>query len=139
VKVRRKTADPSSEGDTLTSMVQTSAPPQTALRRGRRWGLAVPVLAVVSLMVISALACADTARATSRDALRSLRFGRPMNWLIQNQTSMDPPSYPRDQPFSSPWENPVTIDVPPLLLNFTLALVILVGLWLAIRVLVSRR
>jgi hypothetical protein len=120
-------------------MVQTSAPPQTALRRGRRWGLAVPVLAVVSLMVISALACADTARATSRDALRSLRFGRPMNWLIQNQTSMDPPSYPRDQPFSSPWENPVTIDVPPLLLNFTLALVILVGLWLAIRVLVSRR
>jgi hypothetical protein len=133
------TADPGSASDTITSVAQTSARSDQALRPGPRWGIAAPVLTVVSLIVISGLAVTDTARVTSQDALRSLRFGRPFNWLIQDQTSMDPPSYPRDQPFGSPWENSVTITVLPLLMNVALAMVLLIGFWLAIRGLASRR
>jgi hypothetical protein len=110
-----------------------------ALSPAPRWGIAAPVLTAVSLIVISALAVADTARVTSQDALRSVRFGRPFNWLIQDQTSMDPPSYPRDQPFVSPWEHSVTINVLPLLMNIALTMVILIGFWLAIRGMASRR
>jgi hypothetical protein len=127
-----KPADPSSTTDTITVVAQSSAPSDPALRPWPRCGIAAAALTVVSLIAIGGLAVADTARVTSHDALRSVGFGRPFNWLIQDQTSLDPPSYPRDQPLVSPWEHSVTVDLVPLLMNVALTVGVLIGFWMAI-------
>src|SRR4051812_16942241 len=80
-------------------MAQTSELLGTTSLRLARWQTALPLCAALSLCMVSAFALLDTARATSPDGLQSLRFGRPLTWLVQNQTSLDPPTFPSDQRF----------------------------------------
>lgn len=88
---------------------------------------------------VAALALLDRAPATSSDSLRRLTFGRPVGWLVQDQSPLDPPTFPRRQTMASPWEHPTRVDALPLLLDVLLVLVLLVALWRTTTWLAARR
>ena len=94
---------------------------------------AAPLIGLLSLVAVGALALLEHPRAASHDALRTLGFGWPADWLVQDQTQVDPPSYPRQMSFISPWEHPATVHALALLLDLAVALVVLTALWLLLR------
>lgn len=56
-------------------------------------------------------------------------FGYPLDWLAQNQTTLDPPFPARLSP-ASPWENPTSVAFGPLLVDVLVVYVVLVVGWL---------
>jgi hypothetical protein len=55
-------------------------------------------------------------------------FGYPLDWLVQDQSRLDP-SFPETIPSGSPWENPTSVAIWPLVID---VLVAYVGLLLAL-------
>lgn len=61
--------------------------------------------------------------------LRTLELGLPLAWVIQDQSYFDPSSFPYQASFVSPWEHPMTVNLPLMLVN----LLIVAGLlWLLV-------
>ena len=72
------------------------------------------------------------------DGMRHLEFGLPVSWVTQDQY-LNPPSFPYEAQFLSPWEHPIAVNAAALVLN---VLVLSLALWLvslAWRRLTSRR
>lgn len=85
-----------------------------------------------------AAALLDRTTAHSHHALAELSFGRPLGWLLQDQSSADPP-LPDRRVFASPWENPTGVDALPLMLDLALVLAFLILLWRTATWLAGRR
>ena len=75
--------------------------------RGRRWVRWVALLApaVVIVLVGGGL---DHPTVVTRKDLADVAFGKPWPWLLQDQTSQDPP-LPYRTAFLSPLEDPTTV------------------------------
>ncbi len=48
---------------------------------------------------------------SSHDEMAAVRLGYPWSFAVQDQSALDPPSFPREQAFLSPLEFPVRIQV----------------------------
>lgn len=89
------------------------------------------VLVVSSAIIVVALLFASRSTAQAADDLRHLTFGLPVAWVTQDQY-LNPPSFPYQAQFLSPWEHPVAINAAALVLNvLLLSLVLALALWLA--------
>ncbi|WP_248580941.1 hypothetical protein [Nocardioides sp. InS609-2] len=86
-------------------------------------------LAFVAALVATASVLLDRVTVASGEALGHLGFGFPMTWLVQDQSALSPP-YPTDLSPASPWENPTSVAIGPLVVDALVAYVLLVGGWL---------
>mgnify|MGYP001273022741 CR=1 FL=1 len=59
--------------------------------------------------------------------LGHVELGLPLAWVAQDQSYFNPPTFPREASFVTPWEHPITISVPMLLVN---VVIISAMLWL---------
>lgn len=99
--------------------------------------LVAPALTLVAVVVVVMTALRDSAVVTGEKGLRSVSFGRPLDWLTQDQSAHDPPFPHRATP-NSPWENPTGVDVLPFLVEVLGVLAVLVAGWLVVGSLVRR-
>ncbi len=95
-------------------MMDRSGDVSARTRWREAWGLAG--LALVAVLVALVAALNDFATVTGREALGRVMFGYPLNWLAQNQTTLDPP-FPATVSPASPWENPTSVAFGPLLVD----------------------
>jgi hypothetical protein len=101
------------------------APTRTASLRT----LAPAVLALVAVGVTLATALLNQETIAGRSDLGRARFGLPLDWLVQDQSSLDPP-FPFDATFISPWEYPASVALFPLVFDVLVVYaVLLVGLF----------
>ena len=94
-------------------------------RRSRsrlRFSLVVTGAAILVLV----LAAVDRAHVASHDALSTVPFGLPLNWLNQNQGALDPP-LPHSARLLSPWEYPTDLSLGLLVIDLIVVLALLVG------------
>ena len=113
-------------------------PAQERLRPGGPGWLALAPLAALAVTAVFAMALVDGATATSTQELHRLAFGMPQDWLIQNQEAYDPP-YPYAASPASPWENPTSVALAPLVVDVLGVLAVLVVVWLGVRLALRRR
>lgn len=110
--------------------------PASGVRRRRV--IEAAVLVVVSAVVAVALVFASRSTVHTAEDMRHLEFGLPVGWVTQDQ-HLNPPSFPYQAQFLSPWEHPTTVNAAALVLNL---LVLSLALWLVSRAwrgLTSRR
>lgn len=93
-----------------------------------RWTAASTVFALVAVLVAVVAAFVDRATVTAQGAMGRAMFGYPLNWLAQNQTSADPP-FPATLSPGSPWENPTSVALGPLVLDVLIVYVVLLVGW----------
>lgn len=86
----------------------------------RRWLVPLVVAGWVVVLVGAAtlwLMWTDQATVTSAQDLANVRFGEPLVWWEQDQTMLDPPSFPREQSPLTPLEHPSDVLWGRLLVN----------------------
>jgi hypothetical protein len=86
-------------------------------------------LALVAAPVAFLAALIDRTTVTSHEALGRVMFGYPLDWLAQNQTAMDPP-FPATLSPASPWENPTSFALGPLIVDVLVVYAVLLVIWL---------
>jgi hypothetical protein len=96
---------------------------------------AVLALSAVGLTLATALFDHDTI--ASRSGLARVTFGLPLDWLVQDQSSLDPP-FPWNATFISPWEYPVSVALFPLVFDALAVYVVLLAGLFAVRFTRSR-
>jgi hypothetical protein len=89
----------------------------------QRLRLIMIIVLFTLLVLISPFLTKDTIQ--SAEELKSVSFGFPWPFVIQDQSQYDPP-FPYDASFASPWENPTTIDIGTFI--FSLFFVNLIGI-----------
>ncbi len=94
-------------------------------RRSPWWWLGV---LAVSVAAVVGLAVVDTAVVHRRDDLRSLHYGAPAAWAVQEST-LDPPAFPFPVPFSDPRETVTHVLGPEMGVDTILVLALPVGAW----------
>jgi hypothetical protein len=72
------------------------------------------------VIITSVAAFLDHAVVASQEGLKEVTFGRPVGWLVQNQSSMDPPRFPRTMSPLQPENNPTHLLVVPLVLDLAI-------------------
>ena len=85
------------------------------------------VIAALDVVVVALLVLVDKVDVQTREELDRVAFGLPLSWVTQQQTSEPPLPYTAG--FSSPWENPTTIEWLPLALNLLVVGVVIAGAW----------
>jgi hypothetical protein len=75
--------------------------------RGRRWVTALALVAV-AIVIVFLGAWFDRPTVDDRQDLAEVALGTPWSWLVQDQTSQDPP-FPYRTAFVSPLEDPTTV------------------------------
>lgn len=75
-------------------------------------------------IITAALLFASRSTASSPDELRSVELGLPLAWISQDQSYFNPPSFPYQTGFASPWEHPTMVDLPLLLANVLIIAVV---------------
>ena len=94
-------------------------------------------LALVAVVVAFLVALIDRATVTTHSGLGRVMFGYPLGWLTQDQTTLDP-SFPVRLSPASPWENPTSVVVVPLLIDVLGVFALLLVGWLVGRSLLRR-
>jgi hypothetical protein len=64
-------------------------------------------------------------------------FGYPLGWLAQDQSRYDQP-FPWNTSFTSPWENPTSVELGPLMIDVLVVYAVLVVGWFVARIVVRR-
>ena len=106
-----------------------------------KWALAVVVSGLSAFLTVLILTSTESERVDTEAELARVDFGRPLVWVTQDQSALDPP-FPYDVVPTSPQENPTDVQAAPLVANVLifwtplLVLVLAVMLWLGGR---SRR
>ena len=105
----------------------------------RRWrgAAALAGLALVSALVASVVALFDHVTVANLDGLSRVAFGYPLKWLTQDQSALDPPFPARTSP-ASPWENPTSVEVGPLIVDVLVVYAVLVTGWFVARIVIGR-
>ncbi len=96
--------------------------------RSAWWWLAV---VAVSVAAVIALAVVDTAVASGAEDLRSLDFGAPLAWVVQ-ESSLDPPVFPARVAFSDPHETVTRVLPPRLVADIAVVLALVVAAWIVL-------
>ncbi len=65
--------------------------------------------AAIAVVTVIGLAAADVDRARRPADLSTVKVGQPFAWVTQDQSSVDPPDFPRDLRAGSPWEYPTDV------------------------------
>lgn len=91
----------------------------------RRIAGRVAATVVFSGIVTVALLFVSRSTAYAKADLKSLDLGIPLAWATQDQTYFDPPTFPHEVFFASPWEHPMTVNTPALLANMLLVSAVL--------------
>lgn len=89
------------------------------------------LLAALAVPVVLALTNIDTYRVAIREDQARVGFGMPLNWLVQDQSSLDPP-LPYRLDVGSPLEHPTDMLVVPFVLDVAAVWVVFVGVWVVI-------
>lgn len=112
----------------------------TAIRARRRLltGSAHLVLTLLALGVIVLTTALDRVLVTSRAALSGIEFGRPLPWLTQDQSLLDP-SFPSERTFLTPYAYPVDVAYGALLADVLIVYVVLAVLSAAVRLVLRGR
>ncbi len=92
----------------------------------------------VSLAAVVAMAVTDTAVAGDLGEMRSLRYGAPLDWVVQNST-LDPPAFPARIAFSDPHDQVTRVLAVPLFADTAVVLALVVGAWLLLAVAIRRQ
>jgi hypothetical protein len=104
--------------------------------KSKLYSIAASVVGIaISSVVLFAVALIDRTSVQSRTELQDVRFGLPLSWLVQDQSALDPPEFPRSVGLASPLENETHILWPEFFISLGL-LSLLVG---AAFLLVTRR
>lgn len=98
-------------------------------RPWRHSALRVATTIAMSGLIMVALLFASRSTANTAADMRNLELGLPLAWTIQDQSYFNPPSFPHEVSFASPWEHPTTVNVPAMLINM---LIVSAILWLMI-------
>ena len=80
--------------------------PGGGLRIGVRRGLALAGCIGVIAVVTLGLMVADRPTVASASDMADVEFGEPLAWFVQDQTLLDPPTFPRQVAPLSPQEHP---------------------------------
>lgn len=99
------------------------------------WWLASTALSVAAVV---ALAVTDTAVANGPGEMRSLRYGAPLEWVVQDST-LDPPAFPAHVALSDPHDQVTRVLAVPLLADTAVVLALVVGAWLLLGVAMRRQ
>lgn len=86
-------------------------------RPGKKTGLALTGCIVVIAVVTLGLMVTDRPTATSASDMAEVEFGKPLAWFVQDQTLLDPPTFPRQLAPLSPQEHPSDVRWARLLAN----------------------
>jgi hypothetical protein len=98
-------------------------------RRASLRTLTPAVLVLIAVGITLATALIDHDTTASRSGLARVTFGLPLDWLVQDQSSLDPP-FPWNATFISPWENPVSVALFPVVFGgIAVYAVLLAGLF----------
>ena len=92
----------------------------------------------VSLAAVVAMAVTDTAVANGPDEMRSLHYGAPLDWVLQDST-LEPPAFPARIAFSDPHEQVTRVLAFPLLADTVAVLALVACAWLLLAVAVRHR
>lgn len=95
----------------------------------RRTATSAAATIVFSGIVTVALLFASRSTAYATADLKSLELGLPLTWTTQDQSYFDPPAFPHEVSFVSPWEHPTMVNLPSLLANM---LIVSAALWLVL-------
>ncbi len=98
------------------------------------WWLGVVAVCVGTVIGAAVL---DTARATGAEDLRSLPYGSPLAWVVQDST-LDPPVFPDRIPFADPHETATQVLPLRFGVDVIAVLVLVLGAWSLLTV-VARR
>lgn len=98
-------------------------------RTWRRIAFRTAATVVASGVVTVVLLFASRTTAHAPADMGNLELGLPLAWATQDQSSLDPPSFPHEAFFVSPWEHPTTVDLPILLVDL---LIVSAILWLLV-------
>ena len=79
----------------------------------------------------------DRVTVTAEDSLGKVMFGFPLDWLAQDRSASRPP-LPAAMAPTSPWENPTSVELGPLLADVLVIYAVLVAGWFIARTLVRR-
>ena len=90
------------------------------------WRLRFSLVVAGAAILVFVLAAVDRAHVASHYALSNVAFGMPLNWLNQNQASLDPP-LPHSARLLSPWEYPTDLSLGLLVIDLLVVLALLVG------------
>ena len=104
----------------------TSSTPESGAWRRHRRAIKAAVLVSSSAAIVVALVVASRSTAYTADDMRHLEFGLPVSWITQDQY-LNPPSFPYQAQFLSPWEHPIAVNAVALVLN---VLVLSLAFWL---------
>lgn len=85
-----------------------AVPPKPAGRQrtGVRRGLALAGCLGVIVVVTLGLMVTDRTTVASATGMADVEFGEPFAWFVQDQTILDPPTFPRQVAPLSPQEHP---------------------------------
>jgi hypothetical protein len=99
--------------------------------------VALSGLALVAALATFIAALFDHVTVAAQDGLSRVVFGYPLGWLAQDQSGHSPP-FPANTSFISPWENPTSVELGPLMVDVLVVYAILVGGWFFARMVVRR-
>jgi hypothetical protein len=103
-------------GGKIAEMSLEETTERAAVRRASRRALTPAALALIAVGITLATAILDHVTIASRSGLARVTFGLPLAWLVQDQTSLDPP-FPLSATFVSPWEYPASVAWSPLVFD----------------------
>lgn len=88
---------------------------------GSRMAKHIGLSVLAATLLVASLAIPQ--EVASQDDLVAVRFGYPIRFVVQNQSRLEPPSFPRPQPFVwSPWEFPARLLPVQAMLSFLIVL-----------------
>ncbi len=84
---------------------------------GSRMAKHIGLSVLAAILLIASLEIPQ--EVASQHDLVAVRFGYPVSYVVQNQSRLEPPSFPRPQPFVwSPWEFPARLLPVQAMLSF---------------------
>ena len=60
----------------------------------------------------------------NQDEMKNVQLGYPTHFITQDYSSWDPPSFPRQYSFGSPYENPYVFHLPRFIISFLMILAV---------------